>query len=605
MTPLEDRVNPVAVSITAGAPITEGGSDSAFTISRDNSSGSLTVNVSYSGTASQGFDYFAMITSILFSDGQSSQPLPISPWDDGSVEGTETIIASISSSMNYTISGTGSVTMNLYDNDTTQVTVAKQGGDPTEGGNGTFRITRSGSTSGDLTVNFTVGGTATSGTDFTSIGTSAKITSGNSYVDVTVPTLADNVVEASNETVTITITDNGTTYTANNANASMTIIDDAPVIDLTVDNTTEGSGTPGYVRFTRSGGNTADSLALSFTIGGTATNGTDYTTVSTSATIGAGNAYVDVNIVALADNIVEASNETVTLTITPSGTYLLDGAAISAMGTVTIIDDAPVVNVSASNVSEGGATGGFTFTRSGGDISSSISIDYTLTGTADPGDDYEELSGTVVIAADEDIAFVDVVAHGDNLPDDGETVIATIDSGGTDYTIGDDDEATVTINDQALTVSVARVQDGEEGAADGKFRFTRVGDLSGELTVYYSVSGTAVGAGDLDYAELSGSVTFDEDEDEVDVVIDVADDVTVENTETVTVAIEEDEGYFIGAGDATLFISDNDSSKVYWISAGSTDWDVAANWSINAVPDETHDVYFWASKSNVNCAVLV
>jgi hypothetical protein len=82
------------------------------------------------------------------------------------------------------------------------VTVAQEGGDPTEGGDGTFRITRS-NNSGDLTVNYTVGGTATGGTDFTTLAGSATITSGKYYVDVTVATLADNLVEG-DEGVTIT-----------------------------------------------------------------------------------------------------------------------------------------------------------------------------------------------------------------------------------------------------------------------------------------------------------------------------------------------------------------------------------------------------------------
>ena len=478
MTPLEDRVNPVAVSITAGAPITEGGSDSAFTISRDNSSGSLTVNVSYSGTASQGFDYFAMITSILFSDGQSSQPLPISPWDDGSVEGTETIIASISSSMNYTISGTGSATMNLYDNDTTQVTVAKQGGDPTEGGNGTFRITRSGSTSGDLTVNFTVGGTATSGTDFTSIGTSAKITSGNSYVDVSVPTLADNAVEASNETVTITITDGGSTYTAlPSANASLSITDDPPVVSIEATDTDEGAN--GKFRISRTGGKISDSLTVYYSVtGGSADSADDFTALSGSVVIGGGNSYADVTVAALADNLIEG-DEDLEVTIT-SGSYTISAAT----DTLIITDDPPVA-------------------------------------------------------------------------------------------------------------SVARYEDGEEGGSDGTFRVSRTGgDISEALVVTYTVGGTAVGASDVDYVELSGTVTIPSSAAYADITIDVTNDGSTEGTETVTLTLDTDEDWLNGSASDTLFIWDNEGTFVYWTGAEDDNWMNADNWSGNAVPDSDDIVVF-------------
>ena len=50
---------------------------------------------------------------------------------------------------------------------------------------GTFRITRTGTTTASLVVYYSVGGMAVAGTDYTSIGTSATIPSGKSSVDIT------------------------------------------------------------------------------------------------------------------------------------------------------------------------------------------------------------------------------------------------------------------------------------------------------------------------------------------------------------------------------------------------------------------------------------
>ena len=55
-------------------------------------------------------------------------------------------------------------------------------------------------------------------------------------------------------------------------------------------------------------------------------------------------------------------------------------------------------------------------------------------------------------------------------------------------------------------MSVATVENGAEGGANGSFRFTRTGDLSNSLTVNYTVDGAATTG--TDYTALGGSVTF-------------------------------------------------------------------------------------------------
>jgi hypothetical protein len=321
-------------------------------------------------------------------------------------------------------------------------------GDPTEGDTGTFRISRSGPTTSSLAVSYSVGGTATPGTDYTSIGSGATIPAGSSYVDVSVATLKDNLVESPDETVVMAIADGGTSYTAlRSATSTMSIVDDPPVITMTPTNTTEGSLTPGNVRFSRTGGDIAAALGISYSIGGTATNGTDYTTISGSVTIAAGDSYADVPITALADDLVE-SDETVTTTIMPGSTYLLDGDAYSATAVVTI-SDGPIVTVAQLNDAvENGTDGQIEFSRTG-NLSSSLSVVYTVGGTATSGIDFTALSGSATIPAGETTVDVSVHALEDSVVDDDETVIVTV-SDTTHYGVGNPSAATVTIMDTTL-----------------------------------------------------------------------------------------------------------------------------------------------------------
>lgn len=91
---------------------------------------------------------------------------------------------------------------------------------------GTFTFTRTGSTAAALTVTFTVGGTATSGTDYGAIGTSVTIAAGSAGATKTVTPLVDGSTEAA-ETVTVTLAANPAYTVGVPSNAIVTIQDAA------------------------------------------------------------------------------------------------------------------------------------------------------------------------------------------------------------------------------------------------------------------------------------------------------------------------------------------------------------------------------------------
>ncbi|MBO0932999.1 cellulose binding domain-containing protein [Fibrella aquatilis] len=96
---------------------------------------------------------------------------------------------------------------------------AETGSDPI-----VFTVSRSGGTTAALTVNYTVGGTATNGTDYTpALSGVATIPVGQSSVTLTLAPVDDAVVDA-NETIILTITANAA-YTIGSATATGTITD--------------------------------------------------------------------------------------------------------------------------------------------------------------------------------------------------------------------------------------------------------------------------------------------------------------------------------------------------------------------------------------------
>jgi len=99
--------------------------------------------------------------------------------------------------------------------------------------------------------------------------------------------------------------------------------------------TTEGSGEGAIVRFVRSGTATrAIPLTVNYTVGGTATPGSDYPALGGSITIPAGRTSAALVISALADDILEG-DETIQITLVEHATYTL-GKAKTAI--VNILD---------------------------------------------------------------------------------------------------------------------------------------------------------------------------------------------------------------------------------------------------------------------------
>ncbi|HEY9694355.1 MAG TPA: lamin tail domain-containing protein [Oculatellaceae cyanobacterium] len=92
----------------------------------------------------------------------------------------------------------------------------------------TFRITRTGDTSAELIVNYTVAtgtGQATNGNDYTpNLTGTAVIAAGQSFVDITITPADDSTVEG-NETVTLTLTDTVAYDLGSSSTATVTLAD--------------------------------------------------------------------------------------------------------------------------------------------------------------------------------------------------------------------------------------------------------------------------------------------------------------------------------------------------------------------------------------------
>ena len=301
--------------------------------------------------------------TVTIADGASTATVTIDPAADTTVEPDETVILTLASG-SYNVgtpaAGTGTIV-----NDDTDVSVAVSPGSVSEDGttNLVYTFTRSGVTSGALTVNFDVSGTAAFNTDYTQSGAASfdatlgtvTIADGASTATVTIDPAADTTVEP-DETVILTLA-SGSYNVGTPAAGTGTIVNDDTDVSVAVSpgSVNEDGATNLVYTFTRSGV-TSGALTVNFDVSGTAAFNTDYTqsgaasfdATSGTVTIADGASTATVTIDPAADSTVEP-DETVILTLA-SGSY---NVGTPAAGTGTILNDDNTVTVAVSPGSVG------------------------------------------------------------------------------------------------------------------------------------------------------------------------------------------------------------------------------------------------------------
>jgi hypothetical protein len=558
----------------------EPNSTAEFFVGAFNLTGPLNVNFTMTGTATRGVDYTLRYLGGLAIPGNTITLSPannsfvrieVVPVDDSTPEPMETVIFTVTNSTSYYI-GASTTTVLLFDDDTPadntpRVSIVASDPIATEGGDdpGGFTVTRTGDTSNALTVNYTITGTASNGVDYTALTGTVQIPANQASAPITITPTNDTLPEG-NESVTLTLVA-GTNYVvepANNA-ATVTIIDNKPVVTVTAtDNTaTEQGQTTGTFRIARTG-STSAALTVTYSLTGGAVPGLDYQTLTGSVQIPANSSFVDITITPV-DDIIDENDETVVLTISGSADYSVGNTAGNA--TITIADnDGPpagagsTVSVTATTpaaAEQGPVAGVFTLTRTNPNANP-LTVFYSLSGSATNGLDFTALTGSIVIPANQPTVTVTITPVDDNLGEGDETVILTIAPNNNYLVSGTDPSATVTITDNEPEVSVAATDAlaTESPGNTGQFTFSRTGATTNALTVGYTISGTATNG--VDYTSISGSVTIPATQASATVTITPINDTVYDPSETVIVTITSVTAYKIGTPAATVQIADNE-----------------------------------------------
>jgi len=419
-------------------------------------------------------------------------------------------------------------------------------------GTATVTVDRVGGNSSAVSVHYsTSAGTATSGSDYTSVSGTLSWPAGDlSSKTFTVP-IKDDSLNENNETISLGLSSpTGGATLGNQKNAALTIIDDDPLPSVSISDVSVVEGNSGTtpanftVSLSAPSGKTV-SVSWKTTPGGTATAGVDYTNInSANVTFQAGQTTRTITVNVLGDTDPEPDDTFFVTLFNPSEVTLA-----KTQGTGTIINDdgaAPAGTLQFSaptfSVNENGGQATIAVKRTGGS-NGAVSVQYATTaGTATSGSDYDDAGGTLSWADGDtaDKTFT-VVIKDDSLNELNKTINLNLSqpTGGAGLG-GSSAVLTILDDDPKPTVSINDVSQAEGNSGTTNFDFTvTLSSASGQVVSvdYTTLGGTAVLGSD--YQLASGTLTFNPGETQKQLTVLVNGDTQDEPDKTFTVELSK------------------------------------------------------------------
>ena len=447
---------PVVDFETTSSSGAESVSSKAITVDLSSiSAQNVTVDYAVTGTATgSGTDYTLANGTLTINAGSTTTITVAGIVNDGSDEGNETVILTLSSPSNATIGSDDVHTFTILDPivapDIEFANSSSSGAESVSSKDLTIQLDSS--SSSNITVDYAITGTATgSGTDFTLANGTATISAGSTSTTITIAGIVDDSLDEPNETIIVTLSNPSNANPGSNLVHTYTITDNdgAPVVDFNETSSNGAESVSSKALTVDLSATSGQNVTVDYAVTGTATgSGTDYTLANGTLTINAGSTSGSINISSIIDDSIDEANETVIVTLSnPSNATL--GSDDAHTYTITDNDNAPVVdfNATSSSGAESVSSAGLAVDLS--TISGqNVTVDYAVTGTATgSGTDFTLANGTLTINAGETSGTITIGSIvNDSLDESNETIIVTLSNPG-NATLGSDDTHTYTITD--------------------------------------------------------------------------------------------------------------------------------------------------------------
>ena len=522
--------------------------------------------------------------------GAAFLDITVTPVNDSTKEGTEYAALNFANtSTGYILAGSAVALVDIIDDESPTLPVVKltcldSVASENNPDSATLKLERNGVTNSNLTVNFTLTGTATNVTDY-AIPTSVVIPAGSASTTFTLTPVDDSAQEET-ETAIVTITTN-TAYARDTLSLAQTVTihdNEQPTVTLVATDTTatEAAGNPGIFTITRTGGNPYLALTVDYALAGRAVHGVDYRRLDGRVTIPAGASSITLEIQPFDDTVDEGTQDII-LQLRSTTAYRIGGTGIATLSITDNDDPQFYPKLTASGLSEP-ATGSVTaiaFQITRPSSGTAVTVNYAISGTATSGTDFIALPGTIAFSTGDTTKTINVSALADAefeaaetvtitlLPGSGYTLMTSQDPSATGFIL-DADQPTVDVS-AADTLGTLTTQ-GTETTSSLRFVVARKVSTASDLVVNYTMSGTATEG--VDYTGTTGSVTILSGATSAFVTIIPVNDTSPEGVESIVMNLMPAVGiYGLRIPSATFLLGDNDtfvSGSAGFASASST-----------------------------------
>jgi len=541
----------------------------SVTLNTNADANGLAIQYVLSGTAENGVDYEQLNGEAFIPANSNQVAIPVTAIDDNLVENAESVVITLQTTSDYSVSANDSAELFIEDNDKplVQLNVSDPNGSEQDQNRVvyTFSITNDPLRSNDVTVNFSKSGTATEVADYVSFDNVIVIPANQTEVELPVVPILDSEIEE-RESIILTLA-TGSGYEIGINNTATAFIDDKglPEVNVSVEQqqSFENASKVGRLQFSLSEPAGPNGLTVEFDYTGSAEIEKDFE-LARSVVIPANSQNVLLDVPVYDDALVE-SLETIQFSIQSAGGYVVGS---NNTAEIQIIDnDQPNVQVRVVDAvasEEGNDSAEVVFNiDNDAQRSQVITVLYALTGDASNGNDYKELSGSIEIPAGEVEAALSIEAISDSEIENIESLIIDL-SANSSYVIGSDKQATVTISDTVLPIvklAVSQAEANEEELVPAKIKFSlNQVNSKFDLTIKYKIETDSTAVADEDYEALSGEAVITNGEQFIEIEIVPLQDQLIEGNESVIISLLEDPAYVIDSEENTneINILDND-----------------------------------------------
>ena len=571
-----DPDSTILVSVEDGAA-TEGSPVTLIVRLSGKVSGSVTVPYDLDGGTAEANDYTDSPTPVEIPTGMTTGTISVPTTNDSNAEDAETFMVTLlqtglTSPQGVTVAlGDTTATATINDNDPLTVTVT--GADRVrEGDPATFTVNLNGGMgSTPVTVDYTVTGTATKGTDYVDPEEKTLVINPEGTLTLTsgIITIQTRQDSEADETLVVTLTnprtDEGSVTLGTPSEARSTLVAQDTVIISVADSASVPEAQTANASFAVTADRAISGVKLRYeTVAGTATFA-DFTATTNTVDISDADPDNAPDIspitVAVTNDALAEGPETFTLSLSlvgaPDNVVL---ATTSAKATITDedADDLTVRVASEEGSVEEGSEANFPVTLTG-TSTAAVVVKYAVVGI-DPDntgpkeaaekEDYEVPGDSVTIPAGTNTATITIPIVADELLEPTETLQVTLMSPTTEKGMvtldADADDTTTDIIPQAqdtVTASLATTAVTVTEGGKASFPVVLSGKVAGELAVAYTIAAGATngatGTGDnADYSTATPQqVVFKEGETRAVIEVNTTPDTRAENNETFTVTL--------------------------------------------------------------------